>query len=88
METLIHADVFFFIASIATIIFTILLSVALFYLIGILKGVKQATDTLRGKVEVVSENLEAMRKKIMESFIFNLIFTKKNTKPKTKKVSK
>ncbi len=86
METLIHADIFFFIASIATIIFVILISIALFYLIGILKNVKNATNLLHGKIETASDNLEAMRRKISESLIFNLIFAPKPKKAKhTKK---
>ncbi len=88
MDTLIHADIFFFVATIATVIFTILISIALYYLISILKSVKQATDAIRDKVEVVNENLEAIRKKIVESFIFNFIFMKKNVRNKTKKVKK
>lgn len=88
METLIHADIFFFIATIATVIFTVLISIALCYLISILRSVKQATDIIKDKVETVNENLEAIQKKVVESSIFNFIFSKKNTKSKIKKVTK
>lgn len=82
MNTLIQADIFFFISSIATIIFTVLISIAIYYLIQILKNVRNATDTLQEKIETTSENLEAMRRKISESLIFNLIFTKKSNNKK------
>lgn len=90
-ETLIHADIFFFIASIGTIIFIILISIAIYYLIGLLKNVRNLTGTLQDKVNGVSEDLEEMRKKISESLIYNLIFMKKKdneskkTKSRTKK---
>ncbi len=90
-QTLIHADIFFFIASIGTIIFIILISIAIYYLIGLLRNVRDLTGTLQDKVNGVSENLEEMRKKISESLIYNLIFMKKKdseakkTKSKTKK---
>lgn len=87
METLIHADIFFFIATIATVIFTVLISIALCYLISILRSVKQATDIIKNKVEIVNENLEAIQKKVVESSIFNFIFAKK-TKSKIKKITK
>jgi len=80
MNTLLQANIFFFIASMGTIIFIILGSIALFYLIHILKNVKEATDSLRGKIETASEQVEKMRQKISESLIFNLIFAKKPSK--------
>ncbi len=80
MDTLLQANIFFFIASIGTIIFIILGSIALYYLIHILKNVKEATDSLRGKIETASEQVEKMRQKISESLIFNLIFAKKPSK--------
>lgn len=80
MDTLLQANIFFFIASMGTIIFIILGSIALFYLIHILKNVKEATDSLRGKIETASEQVEKMRQKISESLIFNLIFAKKPSK--------
>ena len=83
-NTLIHADIFFFIASIGTIIFIILTSIAIYYLIGLLRNVRDLTNTLQDKVETASENLEEMRRKISESLIFNLIFTKKKKTKNTK----
>lgn len=86
-ETLIHADIFFFIASIGTVIFIILTSIAIYYLIGLLKNVRNLTNSLQNKVETASENLEEMRRKISESLIFNLIFMKKKEN-KSKKSTK
>ena len=86
-NTLIHADIFFFIASIGTVIFIVLTSIAIYYLIGLLRNVRNLTGTLQDKVNGVSENLEEMRKKISESLIYNLIFMKKKEN-KSKKSTK
>lgn len=80
MNTLIQANIFFFIASVGTIIFIVLGSIALYHLIHILKNVKEATDSLRDTIETASEQVEKMRQKISESLIFNLIFAKKPSK--------
>ncbi len=84
MESLIKADVFFFITAVAVIIFTVLGSVVLFYLAGILKNVKESTDSLKGKIEEGSKELESMRRKITESILFNFIFAKKHSSRKKK----
>ncbi len=68
------ADIFFFVATIATVIFLILGAVALAYLIGILRNVKRATDSLRERIETTGQQLDALGEQIAASGIFRLIF--------------
>ena len=58
MESIIHADIFFFIASIGVIIFTIVAAVAGIYMIGIMRDVKCVTKRIRNGVEHISESAE------------------------------
>jgi hypothetical protein len=46
MATILSADIFFFITSVAVIICGIILAVALWNLAGILRNVRRATDVL------------------------------------------
>ena len=80
METLAQANIFFFITTIAVIIFTLLGSIALYYLIRILHDVRASTALLKEKVEHASEEVAALGAKVRESVVFNLLFAKKRHK--------
>jgi biopolymer transport protein ExbB/TolQ len=89
MDTLIQADIFFFITTIAVIIFTILVSIAMYYLIGALKNFKRITKNLEHRIDQVgdqiSDEAEYLKNRVHDSFIFNLIFAKKKAKSNSKK---
>ena len=84
METLIKADIFFFIASVGFIIITFLFIIALYHLIKILKDFEFISDKLQKGVNFASSNLEDLAKNVNESSIFQIIFGKKR-KTKSKK---
>jgi heme/copper-type cytochrome/quinol oxidase subunit 2 len=84
MDTLIQANIFFFISSIATVIFIILISIALFYTIGILKNVREMTENIKGVVDTASTEAKEMIDQIRRSWIFNFVFSKKKSKKETK----
>ena len=73
MDTLMKANVFFFVTTIAVIVFSVLGIIALAYLIGILHDVRRATRKLEGEVDAIGH-------KISESFIFNMLFGKRKKK--------
>lgn len=89
MNTLIQADIFFFITTISVIIFTILASIAMYYLIGALKNFKKITKNLEHRIDQASDQIgdeaEYLKNRLHESFIFNLIFAKKKAKNISKK---
>lgn len=89
MNTLIQADIFFFVTTIAVIIFTILASVAMYYLIGALKNFKKITKNLEHHIDQAGDKIEDeaeyLKNRLHESFIFNLIFAKKKAKNSSKK---
>ncbi len=85
METLIHADIFFFISAIGTIILTILAAVALYYLIRILRDFSNISDTLKNGVDKASGHLDEFIEVLMSNALFKFFFRNKRTRKKTKK---
>jgi hypothetical protein len=84
MESIIKADIFFFISSIATIIITIVLLVAGFYFIKILRDFHKISSILRKMTENAEEGLSEMAEHVRQSPIFTFIFGKENKKKKEK----
>jgi len=82
MDTLMKADIFFFVTTIAVVAFCILGSIAFFYIIRILRNVSKASDKLAEKIEIGSEHAAALYHKVAESFVFNMLFGKKQRKHK------
>jgi hypothetical protein len=87
MDTLIHADAFFFIASIAFIIVTVLLVIALIYIIGLLKNVRRITDKLEGDIEIIGDEAKEMISDMRQSVAFRFLFggVKKRSNGRLKK---
>ena len=61
MNQLVHADIFFFISSIALVLLTIALLVVLWYLILILRDVRDIADTAKDISGKVGEDFESVR---------------------------
>ncbi len=80
MESLIKADIFFFISTIALIFFTVLGIIICYYVIKILKNVKDSTDALKDEVRAAGQKLGELEQKIADSFLFNFLFSKKKGK--------
>ena len=59
---LIHADLFFFIASIATIVISILIAVALVLLIGILRDIREGVERVKGAGERLASWFPSLKK--------------------------
>ncbi len=78
------ADIFFFITTIAVVIFTILGICISVYIIQILKNIKRASDRLEQSIESTFDHADALSQTIKESFLFNLLFGKKAKKHTTK----
>ncbi|MDB5239246.1 MAG: hypothetical protein JWO00_581 [Candidatus Parcubacteria bacterium] len=64
MNTLIHADIFFFITTICIVVLTILAIVAWIYIIKILANVKKLTDKARIEGEFIIEELGDLRERL------------------------
>lgn len=82
MNTLIHADVFFFISSIGFIVLCGLLIVALIYVVGILKSVKHISRKLEDDVDDLSAEAKEFFGDIRQSMVYRMIFGKGRTAKK------
>jgi len=75
METLIKADIFFFITSVAVVLVTIGIAVALYYIIKILRNIRDVTLRMDEGSKVLAEDLSELRGTIKrEGFVWGHIF--------------
>lgn len=80
MDTVMKADIFFFVTTIAVVAFLILGSIAFWYLIKILANIKRASDKLEAEIENIGERADSLYHSIRESFLFRLLFGRKSKK--------
>jgi len=78
MQNLIQSDIFFFITSIAVVIVTISILVMLWYIIRILKNIKDVSEIVKRETVFFSGDLSGIRKKIKKLFdsLINLVARK------------
>ena len=76
MSEILQANIFFFITSIAVIVFTFLLSVALFHLIKIMKSVRKIMERVEVESEAIADDVERLRVFITEESFLSRFFTK------------
>lgn len=70
MSEVLQANIFFFITGIAVIVFTMLLCIALYHLIIILKSVRRVMDRIEEGSEVIAEDLQNLRTHFAEEGLF------------------
>ena len=80
METLLKADVFFFITSISVVVLTIILSVFLYYLISAMRHFKKLAIQVEENLGSASAQVEEMVERVSDSFVFSFLFPKKRKK--------
>lgn len=74
MESIIQADIFFFITTIAVIVATIVFAWSGIYLIQAFRNFRDISRTLKRGVDNAEENIEDLYHDIEESPIFRFIF--------------
>lgn len=79
MSTLIHADIFFFVSSVGFIIIFALVSVGLYYIVGILKSVRHISRKLEGDVDNLSADAKEFISDLRTSVVYRMIFGKKRS---------
>ena len=87
MDTLIKADIFFFISSVATVILGILAAVLLYYLMKAGRSLYMILEMLKSGYSGSEEYVEELKERLEDNVIFRLIFPplRKRRKPKTEK---
>ena len=86
MQTLIHADIFFFVTTIAVVIIAVGTFIALAYVIKILRNVSDVSKKVRDESEEIVNDVhemrhsikkEGLRLKFIKSFLVRLFKTRK-----------
>ena len=88
METLIKADIFFFISSIATVVLTILISVLLCYLIKAGKNLHAISGALKNDFEQSEEYVEELWERLENNMLFRILFSSPRKHKKQKRKNK
>jgi len=66
MNTLIHADIFFYVTTIAVIILTFLVAVVLVYAVKVTRALSELAEKIRDEGGQIVETMAAVREKIEE----------------------
>ncbi len=61
MQTLVHADIFFFISTVALVVLSILLAICLYYVIGILRNVREVSERIKKASGSLEKDLDGLR---------------------------
>lgn len=69
MGEVLQANIFFIITSITVVVFMGLLSIALYYAIGILRNVREITDRIRRASEQLEADASAVRAFVREGIV-------------------
>ncbi len=74
MESLIKADIFFFIASVATLVLTVLTSIVLVYLIKSGRNLYLLSEALKGGLKESEEFVAELKERLEDNLVFQLFF--------------
>jgi len=74
MESLMKADIFFFISSLATAVLAALASVLLFYLIKAGKNLYMLSEALKGGFKESEEFVAELKERLEDNMVFRLFF--------------
>ena len=66
METLVKADIFFFVTTIVVVIVALGLVVAIYYVIKILKNMKYISEKIKNESDNIIEDITAFRGRVKE----------------------
>ena len=75
MDTLVKADIFFFIASIATVVLTVLVSLVLYYLIKAGRNLHALSVALQDRFADSEEFVVELKERLEDNPIFRFFFT-------------
>jgi membrane protein implicated in regulation of membrane protease activity len=84
MDQILQADIFFFISTIAVVIFSVLLLVAIYYLRETLQNFRDISRTLKRGVDNASEKVGDAFSDVEDSMVYKFIFGKKKKKSNKK----
>ncbi|MFM2424298.1 MAG: hypothetical protein RLZZ70_689 [Candidatus Parcubacteria bacterium] len=90
MNEVLHANIFFLIASIATIVFAVMVCVAMYYVIKILASIQAIVARVEAGSDVIAEDISAMREFVAGGGLVSSVlglFAPKRTTTRRRKVA-
>lgn len=75
MNEVLHANIFFIIASVATVIFCILISLALYQVVKILKLVRSILERVEATSELLAQDVASIRESMANGGLFSRLIT-------------
>ena len=88
MSEVLHANIFFVIASVATVLFSIMICIALYYVIKILVAVRAIVERVEAGSDVLVEDITAMRRFVksggLVAYLINLVTPKRRSTRRSK----
>jgi biopolymer transport protein ExbB/TolQ len=85
MDTLIKADIFFFISSIASVVLAVLFSIVLFYFIKAGRNLYLISEKLQAHFKESEEFVLDLKERLEENIIFRLFFPPARNRKRTEK---
>ena len=86
METLLKADIFFFISTLATVVLTVFVSILLVYLIKASKSLRNLLEVLENSFNNSEEYITDLKDRLEDNIVFRIFFPAfKKHKAKTAK---
>ena len=64
MDTLVHADIFFFVTTIAVVVVAVTFVVVAFYLVGVLRRTRDIVDAVKAETALVREDIQGARMRV------------------------
>lgn len=70
-----HANIFFVITSIAVVLFTLLLCIALYHVIKIIRSIRRIVERVEEGSEVIAEDMEQLRSFVLEGSLVSQVIS-------------
>lgn len=73
MNDILHANIFFYIASVATIVFAVFVCVLIYTIIRIARIVLRITERIDAKTEMFAEDISRIRARVVQGGLYSLL---------------
>lgn len=74
MNTLIHADIFFFVTTIAVVLIASLFIVVIIYIVRILSDFRYISGVVRKETDLLAEDIEEIRDEVKRKGVFSGLY--------------
>jgi hypothetical protein len=73
MTEILQANVFFFITAMAVVVFTVFLCMAMYFVIKILRSVRNITERIEDGSETIAEDVKQLRRYVVEGSLISQV---------------